>query len=118
MVSAAQDKVALNAKNSNAKTYGIDPGEYAKKLQTEAKSNSETAYSGNADYSLHLTKANIKELRKYVKNNGYTSYQGNGGNSYKEVSGINLYYYTSGILNKSEYTTNFKRNTNLGVNND
>lgn len=116
--SAAQDKVALNAKNSNAKTYGIDPGEYAKKLQTEAKGNSETAYSGNADYSLHLTKANIKELRKYVKNNGYTSYQGNGGNSYKEVSGIDLYYYTSGILNKSEYTTNFKRNTNLGVNND
>lgn len=116
--SAAQDKVALNAKNSNAKTYGTDPGEYAKKLQTEAKGNSETAYSGNPDYSLHLTKENIKELRKYANKNGYTSYEGNGGNPYKEVSGIDLYYYTSGILNKSEYTTNFKRNTNLGVNND
>lgn len=116
--SAAQDKVALNAKNSNAKTYGIDPGEYAKKLQTLAKSNSEIAYSGNPDYSLHLTKENIKELRKYANKNGYTSYEGNGGNPYKEVSGIDLYYYTSGILNKSEYTTNFKRNTNLGVNND
>lgn len=116
--SAAQDKVALNAKNSNAKTYGVDPGEYAKKLQTLAKGNAETAYSGNPDYSLHLTKENIKELRKYANKNGYTSYEGNGGNPYKEVSGIDLYYYTSGILNKSEYTTNFKRNTNLGVNND
>ena len=116
--SAAQDQVALTASNSNAKSYGVDPGEYAKKLQQEAKGNSEIAYSGTADYSLHLTKDNIKELRKYVKANGYTSYQGNGGNPYKEVEGIELYYYTSGILNKSEYTTNFKRNTNLGVNND
>ena len=62
--------------------------------------------------------AMFRKLRKYVKANGYTSYQGNGGNPYSEVEGIELYYYTSGILNKSEYTTNFKRNTNLGVNND
>ena len=116
--SAAQDQVALKADTKEAQSYGKNPGTYAKELQNEAKGNSSSVYSGTADYSLHLTKDNIKELRKYVKANGYTSYQGNGGNPYKEVKGIELYYYTSGILNKSEYTTNFKRNTILGVNNE
>lgn len=116
--SAAQDKVALNASNASAKTYGIDPGAYAKELENAAKGNSNAAYSGDADYSLHLTKENIKALRNYVKSNGYTSYQGNGVKPYKEVSGIDLYYYTSGILGKNTYTTSFQRNTKLGVNND
>ena len=115
--SAAQDQVALTASNSNAKSYGVDPGKYAEILQKQAKNNSEIAYSGTADYSLHLTRDNITELRKYVKENGYTSYQGDGGNPYREVEGIELYFYTSGILDKAKYTTNFKKNTKLGVNN-
>lgn len=116
--SAAQDKVALNSSNASAKTYGIDPGVYAKELEDAAKENSNAAYSGDADYSLHLTKENIKALRNYVKSNGYTSYKGNGVKPYNEVSGIDLYYYTSGILDKNTYTTSFQRNTKLGVNND
>lgn len=116
--SAAQDQVALSASNSNAKSYGVDPGKYAEILQKQAKSNSEIAYSGTADYSLHLTKDNITKLREYVKENGYTSYQGKkGGKPYSEVEGIELYYYTSGILDDATFTTNFKKNTKLGVNN-
>lgn len=117
--SAAQDEVAEKASNENAKSYGIDPGEYAKELQKEAKAGKNSVYSGEVDYSLHLTKENIKSIRSYVKTNGYTSYQGKGGNKiYKEVPGIDLYYYTSGILDNNAYTTDFTRNATLGKNND
>lgn len=114
--SAAQDKVAAGT------SYGINPGEYAEQLQAEAANNSEVVYSGTTDYSLHLTKENIKNLRNYVREhkeeNGYTSYLGSIGNPSKEgLEG--LYYYKSKILENDYYISNFKRKDNiLGINND
>lgn len=111
--SAATDKSPTVVGTS----YGIDPGEYAKKLQQEAATNENVAYSGTADYSVHLTKDNIKNLRSYVKENGYTSYQGNNKNTpVEKVDG--LYYYTSNILNNNSYISQFSRTATLGKNND
>lgn len=96
-------------------SYGIKPGDYAERLQKEAATDENIPYTGTADYSLHLTKDNIDDLRNHVKQYGYTSYQGNNKNESPEgIEG--LYYYTSDIIEK--YTTNFKRNTELGKNND
>ena len=113
--SAAQDTVASKVKdNSKAKSYGIDPGKYAENLQKESKNNSEAAYSGDIEYSFHLTKENIKELRNYAKKNGYTSYNGTNKNEVKEIG---LYYYESKILDNSDkYVSSLNRNTTLGCN--
>ena len=112
--SAAQDKSPTVV----GRSYGIDPGAYADELQKAAKSNPNVAYTGPTDYSLHLTKDNIDNLRGYVKDNdGYTSYKGKNNNpSIEKIDG--LYYYTSNILEDNNYVSQFKRNTTLGKNND
>ena len=112
--SAAKDVSSENVKNSS---YGLDPAVYADELQKAAASNPNISYSGPTDYHIHLTKENIKALRDYVKENGYTSYQGNNKNSSPEgVEG--LYYYTTN-LDVPKYIKTFDRKNNiLGYNND
>ncbi len=109
--SAATDKVAAGT------SYGIDPGNYAETLQEEAKGNPDSVYSGTADYTVHLTKENIKNLRSYAKKYGYISYQGNNKNeSPEKVEG--LYYYKSNIFYDPTYTTDAVVNTRIGFNNN
>lgn len=110
--SAAKD----NTIKDDTAGYGIDPGKYAEKIQTEAAGNDEANYNGVADYSVHLTKENIKSLREYAKKNGYTLYEGNNKNPVNGVEG--LYYYKSNLLGDNTYTTNFSRNVSLGINNN
>ena len=120
--SAAQDKSITN----DVSGYGINPGEYAKKLEDAAKVDPDTDYKGEADYSLHLTKANIQELRKFAKANGYTSFGEIKGepvpnNLYKEVKDVEgLEYYTSSLLHYSgtKYVTDLQYKNILGKNND
>lgn len=110
--SAAKD----NTIKDDTAGYGIDPGKYAEKIQAEAAGNDEANYSGVADYTVHLTKANIKSLREYAKKNGYTLYEGNNKNPVTGVEG--LYYYKSNLLGDNTYTTDFSRNVSLGINNN
>ena len=114
--SAAKDTTITN----DSSGYGIDPGLYAKQLQDEAKNDSEAAYKGTADYTIHLTKENLKALKSYAKQNGYTNYDcGNNTNCYKPVEGVDaLYYYTSQLLTNNSYVSTFNRTVDLGVNNN
>ncbi len=95
--------------------YGIDPGKYAEQIQQAATNNEDAAYSGTADYTVHLTKSNIKELRAYAKKNGYTLFEGNNKNPVTGVEG--LYYYKSELIYNPTYAKTTK-NVNLGINNN
>lgn len=122
--SDATDK-SISTEVNQATGYGIDPGTYAKELQAKAQSNAEVNFGGVADYYIHLTKENIKQLRSYAKANGYTSFSYDKNNlttpagTYKQVNGIKeLYYYNSNILENNKYIDKFERNVNRGVNNN
>lgn len=113
--SKAKDNTISEAVN-NLTGYGIDPGEYAKEIESQAASNPDIGFSGTADYYIHLTKDNIKQLRAYAKKNGYTLYEGQSKNPVNGVEG--LYYYKSNLLNNKTYIDSFSRNVNLGINNN
>lgn len=106
-------------------TYGIKPGDYAKELQDAAATNPDISYTGTADYEVHLTKDNIKKIRNYVDENGYTSYLCNDNdetynNCYQKVENVDgLYFYTSKFLKDTSYVSSFTRKDSLlGKNND
>lgn len=122
--SKATDKT-ISSEVNQVTGYGIDPGKYAQELQTKAQGNAEVNFDGQADYYVHLTKENIKELRSYAKENGYTAFSYNKNTlttpvgTYKKVDGVQgMYYYNSSLLDNNKYIDKLERNVNRGVNNN
>ena len=122
--SKATDKTISTSVNQLT-GYGIDPGVYAKEIQENAQANDEVNFSGIADYYIHLTRDNIKALRKYASDNGYTSFnltknsEKTPAGTYTQVNGIEeLYYYSSSLLNDNKYINKLERNVQRGVNNN
>ena len=106
---AAQDN-SPEVQAATASNYGIDPSVY--KEQVEASAAFANTDPSSAAYRVKINKENIKNIKQYVSNYGYTSYRG----TYRKVDGIDLYYYISPLANDTSLSETWDRNTELGVN--
>lgn len=109
----AQDMVAKNSNNIRLNSYGINPAVYKEQLEAAAATNSEASFGGNMAYHIYLTKENIQALKRYAKQNGYSSFKG----TYTPIEEQDgLYYYSMG----QDLTSNFSKfedtNANKGYN--
>ena len=93
--------------------YMINPTEYRKEIESTAGNNSEYYYQGTPMYHIKLTRENIKDLKNYVKTNGYNSYNG----TYTKVENTDMRYYniSGDVKGYIDYFEN--SNAHLGYNN-